>query len=83
MDTMGGGKKQELHIKSPPDMALGCFIGVMVLLVIVILFLAFSGNRLNNMLDNQNNTTNALHRAIDAAILLKAKARYDDNHPKT
>ena len=80
MNSMGGGKRKELVIKSPPDMALGCFIGVMILLVIVILFLAFSGNRLNSMLDNQNNTTNALHRAIDLAILANAKAKYDKNH---
>lgn len=81
MDSLGGGnKRKEIVIKSPPDMALGCFIGVMVLLVLVILFLAFSGNRLNQMLDNQNNTTHALHVAIDAAILLKARNRYIENN---
>jgi len=77
---MGGGKRKEIVIKSPPDMALGCFIGVMILLVLVILFLAFSGNRLNQMLDNQNNTTHALNVAIDAAVLLKARNRYIENN---
>ena len=78
MDAMGGGKRQELVIKSPSDMTLGCFIGVMILLVLVILFLAFSGNRLNSMLDNQNNTTNAVHRAIDVSILAKAKNKLNN-----
>ena len=82
MNSMGGGKRQELVIKRPSDMALGCFIGVMILLVIVILFLAFSGNRLNSMLNNQNNTTHALNIAIDLAILAKARDKYKYK-PKT
>jgi uncharacterized membrane protein len=65
MEYDGGGKTKEIVIKSPPDMALGCFIGVMILLVVVILFLAFSNNRMNQMLNNQNNTTHALHVAAE------------------
>jgi hypothetical protein len=80
MEYEGGNRKMhELKIQSPPDMALGCFIGVMVLLVIVILFLAFSDQRLNQMLTNQNNQLHALNMATDAIILYKLKNRNGDN----
>jgi len=60
---MGGDKTSiHMHQYNPPNMALGCFIGVMVLLVIIIFFLGFSDNRLNQMLTNQNNTITAINK---------------------
>lgn len=61
--NMGGDKTSiHMHQYNPPNMALGCFIGVMVLLVIIIFFLGFSDNRLNQMLTNQNNTIAAINK---------------------
>jgi hypothetical protein len=69
-----GGDKTSIHMHqyNPPNMALGCFIGVMILLVIIIFFLGFSDNRLNQMVTNQNNTIAAVNRMASAFGINKA-----------
>ena len=47
-------------------MVLGCFIGVMILLVIMIVLLAVSDHRVSSMLTNQNNQMNNLYKIGEA-----------------
>ena len=54
------------HIKmyqnSASNMVLGCFIGVMILLAIMIILLAVADHRVSSMLTNQNNQMNNLYK---------------------
>ena len=73
MNTPGSQKTvHHIHQYNPPDMVLGCFIGVMVLLVIIIFFLGFSDNRINQLVNNQNNTIAAINRLGTAYGIEKA-----------
>lgn len=76
-----GGEKTTIHMHqyNPPNMALGCFIGVMVLLVIIIFFLGFSDNRLNQMLTNQNNTISAINKLAGVFGISKAIQHHKTN----
>ena len=51
-------------------MVLGCFIGVMILLAIIIVIIAVADNRLNKMLTNQNNQI-ATFSSIEKAIAIR------------
>jgi hypothetical protein len=70
--NMGDKTITHLHQYNPPNMALGCFIGVMILLVIIIFFLGFSDNRLNQMVTNQNNTIASINKLGSAFGISKA-----------
>jgi carbohydrate-binding DOMON domain-containing protein len=58
------------HHNSAHNMVLGCFVGVMILLAIIIILLAFSDNRISNILSNQNKQMGNLY---DIGVVLGAK----------
>jgi hypothetical protein len=51
-------------------MVLGCFIGVMILLAIIIIVIGIADNRINKMMTTQNNQI-ATFSSIERAIAVK------------
>ena len=61
---------QLMHHQASSNMVLGCFIGVMILLAIMIILIAVSDNRVNKMLTNQTTQMSQI-RQIGEALGIK------------
>jgi len=65
------GTSSQLVIKNPPNMALGCFIGVMILLVVIIVLLGICDYRTANIVNNTNQQVNAIAQLREVLIAKK------------